>query len=79
MSFSRYLYFNPDIFVHVGKWRDKMSIIIPKFMTIQTVKQIIMKPLFPNISGNKGNQTIVFYQSIEYNMRYNFPKKSYLK
>ena len=56
-----------------------MSIIIPKFMTIQTVKQIIMKPLFPNISRSKGNQTMVFYQSIEYNMRYNFPKKSYLK
>ena len=48
-------------------------------MTIQTVKQIIMKPLFPNISRSKGNQTMVFYQSTEYNMRYNFPKKSYLK
>ena len=78
-SFSRYLNFCLDFFGPVGKCLDKISTIIPKFMTTQTVKQIIMKYMFPNISRSKDNQTIVFDQLIEYNMRNNILKKSLLK
>ena len=42
-------------------------------------KQIIAMHILPNISGNKGNQTMKFGQLIEYNMRNIFLEKSYTK
>ena len=38
-------------------------------MTSQTGQQIITIHILPNISRNKGNQTIKFCQLIEYNKR----------
>ena len=43
-------------------------------MTSQPGKQTIAIHIFPNISRSKGNQTIKFGQSIEYNMRNIFLK-----
>ena len=48
-------------------------------MTSQTGKQTIAIHMFLNISRSKGNQTMKFGQSIEYNMRSIFPEKSYTK
>ena len=33
--------------------------------------------MLPNISRSKGNQTMKFGQLVDYNMRNNFPEKSY--
>ena len=35
--------------------------------------------MLPNISRSKGNQTMKFGQLVDYNMRNNFPEKSYSK
>ena len=43
-------------------------------MTSQAGKQMIATYTLPNISRNKGNQSMKFDQIIEYNMR-NFPVK----
>ena len=43
-------------------------------MTSQAGKQMIATYTLPNISRNKGNQSMKFGQIIEYNMR-NFPVK----
>ena len=43
-------------------------------MTSQAGKQMIAIYTLPNISRNKGNQSMKFDQIIEYNMR-NFPVK----
>ena len=48
--------------------------LISKFMTSQAGKQMIATYTLPNISRNKGNQSMKFDQIIEYNMR-NFPVK----
>ena len=48
--------------------------LISKFMTSQAGKQMIATYTLPNISRNKGNQSMKFGQIIEYNMR-NFPVK----
>ena len=48
-------------------------------MTSQTGQQIITVHILPNISRSKGNQTMKFGQSVEYNMRNIFLEKSYIK
>ena len=48
-------------------------------MTSQSWKQTIAIHILPNISRSKGNQTMIFAQLIEYNMRNIFLKKSYTK
>ena len=50
-----------------------------KFMTSQPGSQTTAVHILANISRSKGNQTMKFGQSIEYNMRNNFLKKSYRK
>ena len=35
--------------------------------------------MLPNSSRSKGNQTMKFGQLVDYNMRNNFPEKSYSK
>ena len=49
-----------------------------KFMTSQLGLQKIAIQIFPNISQNKGNQTMKLGQLIEYNKR-NFFSKNYAK
>ena len=44
-------------------------------MTSQPWKQTIAIHILPNISRNKGNQTVKYGQSIEYNMRNIFLEK----
>ena len=46
-------------------------------MTPQPGKQTIVINILPNISINRGNQTMKFVQLIVYNMRKIFLKKSY--
>ena len=46
-------------------------------MTPQPGKQTIATNILPNISTNRGNQTMKFVQLIVYNMRKIFLKKSY--
>ena len=53
--------------------------LILKFMTSQPGKQTIGIHILPNISRSKGNQTMKIGQLIEYNMRYNFVEKLYIK
>ena len=49
---------------------------ISRFMTSQTGQQIILIPILPNISRNKGDQAMKFGQLIECNMRNIFIEKS---
>ena len=53
--------------------------LISKFMTLQPGKPIIAIQILSNILRSKGNQTMKFGQSIEYNMRNIFLEKSYSK
>ena len=53
--------------------------LISKFITIQPGQQTITSPILPNISRNIGNQTMKFGESIEYDMKNIFLKKSYTK
>ena len=67
--FLRYLDFCHDFL-----FMKKISLIreiklISKFMILQLGKQTIPVHILPNISKSKGNQTMKFGQSIEYNMR----------
>ena len=48
--------------------------LISRFMTSQPGKQTVAIQTLPNISGSKGNLTIKFGQSIEYNMGNIFSK-----
>ena len=48
-------------------------------MTSQPGQQTIVIHVLPNISRNKGNQTMKFGQLIEYNMRNTILEKSYTK
>ena len=48
-------------------------------MTSQPRKQTITIHILPNISRTKGNQTMKFGQSIEYNMGNIFLEKPYTK
>ena len=48
-------------------------------MTQQAGKQAIAMHILPNILKNKSNQTIIFGQLIECNMRNIFLEKSYTK
>ena len=48
-------------------------------MTSQPGQQTIAIHILPNISRNKGNQTMKFGQLIEYNMWNIFVEKSYTK
>ena len=53
--------------------------LISKFMTVQPGQQTITIHILPNISRNKGDQTIKFGQLIECNKRNIFPQKSCTK
>ena len=53
--------------------------LISKFMTIQTGKQIITIHILPNISRSRVNQAMKFGRFIEYNTRNIFLEKSYTK
>ena len=48
-------------------------------MTSQTVQQIIIINTIPNFSRSKDNQTMIFGQLIEYNMRNIFLENSFTK
>ena len=48
-------------------------------MASQPGKQAIAIHILPNISGNKGNQTLKFGQLIKYNMRNISDEASYTK
>ena len=48
-------------------------------MTSQPGKQTIAIHILSNISKSKGNQTMIFAQLIEYNMRNIFLEKSFAK
>ena len=48
-------------------------------MTSQPGYQTIVIYILPNVSRSKGNQTMKFGQSIEYNMRNIFLEKSHTK
>ena len=48
-------------------------------MTSQPGYQAIVMHILPNILRSKGNQTMKFGQSIEYNVRNIFVEKSYTK
>ena len=48
-------------------------------MASEPDQQTIAIPILPNISRNKGNQTMKFGQLIEYNMRNISVEKSYTK
>ena len=48
-------------------------------MISQTGQEIITIDVMPNISRNKGNQTMKFGQFIEYNIIYVFLEKSYIR
>ena len=43
--------------------------LISKFMASSTVKQIITIHILPHISKSKDNETVIFSELIEYNMR----------
>ena len=45
-------------------------------MTLETVKQIITRHIFPKIPKSKDNQAMKFGQLIEYNVRNDFPQIS---
>ena len=49
--------------------------LISKFMTSQTGKQIIEIPTIPNISKNKGNEAMKFDELIKHNGRNIFCQK----
>ena len=59
-------------------WIRKTSL-TAKFMTSQSGQQTITKLILPNISQNKGNQTIKLGQLIECNKRNMFLEKLYGK
>ena len=50
-----------------------------KFMTSQAGQQKNTIHILPNISKNKGNQTVKFEQLLEYKMRNIFFEKVYTK
>ena len=56
------------LFGHVAKQRDKKDKGNPKFYDV-TVWLTIVIGILPNISRNKGNQTMKFGHLIEYNIR----------
>ena len=55
------------IFGYVEKHPNERLTLIPKYLALKTVQQIITIHILPNISYNKGNHTIKFGQFIEYN------------
>ena len=79
LFFLKIFKFLSSIFGHVEKQLDQKNKLISKFMTSQSGKQTIAIHTLPNISRIKGNQTMKFGQSIEYDMRNTFLKKSYAK
>ena len=67
------------LFGHVAKRLDKKDKINVKFYDVRAwLTKIVIHILF-NISRSKGNQTMKFSQSIEWNMRNIFLEKSYTK
>ena len=65
--FLRYLNVFPDFFGHAGKLFDKKAKNNFKIHE-STRKQVIALHILPNISRNKGNQTMKLGQLIEHNM-----------
>ena len=74
--FSKFVNFCLDAFGHIGIRLDRKAKVTFKFMMSSTGKQIITINILPNISKNKGNQTIKFVQLIEYNAIYIFLRRS---
>ena len=58
---------------------NDLAIVISKFMTSRTAKQIIAILILPNPSRSKANHKMNFGQLIEYNTRNIFLEKSYAK
>ena len=58
---------------------NDLAIVISKFMTSRTAKQIITILILPNPSRSKANHKMNFGQLIEYNTRNIFLEKSYAK
>ena len=56
-----------------------IRMLLSKFVTSQTGKEITAIYILPNISRSKGNQVIKFGPLIEYNIRNIFLEKSYVK
>ena len=56
-----------------------MDRLISRCMTTQPGKETTAIHILPNISRNKGNQTMKFGQLIQYNTRHKFLEKSYTK
>ena len=52
--------------------------LISKFLTSQAGKQTNAIHILPDISRSEGNQTVIFGQLIEYNMRNIFHENSYV-
>ena len=77
--FSRCLSFYFDYLVLYQNGFIKKNSLISEFMTSQPGQQTIVIHILPNISRNKGNQTIKFGQLIECNMRNIFLEKLYAK
>ena len=50
--------------------------LIEKFLTSQTIKQVIKIHILPNISKSEGNQAMKFGQWIQYNLKNSFLQKS---
>ena len=63
----RYLYFFLEFLDMQKNIPMKRLTLIPKYLALKTVQQIITIHILPNISYNKGNHTIKFGQFIEYN------------
>ena len=61
------LIFVPTFLVIQGISLVRKLRLISKFVTLQTGQQLITVIILPNISRIKGNQTMKFGQSIEYN------------
>ena len=60
---------------HIDKRLDPKHKV--NFMTLQPGKQTVAIYILPNISRNKGNQTIKFGQLIEINIKNSFLEKSH--
>ena len=74
-SFTRYFNFCFDFLVMYKNGLIRKIRLISKYMTSQQGKQTMAIHILPNISRNKGNQTMKFAQLIEYNMRNIFLEK----
>ena len=77
--FSRYLNFCLDFLIMQQNDLIRKINWISNFVTSQPGQQSILKHILTNISRSKGNETMKFFQLIEYNIRNIFLEKSYTK